>query len=220
MFWNTDLEKIKLFLTPSTIFHGKYRNYIYIYVRITMVSWTSPVSRLWFFKLEKNWEIPTEQFEHVDRSVNVLLNFARKVDKTVWYSKYTKILRINRVSLIEIKIYVPSNIILPITLKHTINIAYNNFNGRKEYHETVVYFFQNCFLYFVENCVISTPIILQCWNVADSYRGHEGDCPEQVLPSELRSLLVNSLLVSFSNFRAAPGPNSLREARVIEFCRY
>lgn len=49
-----------------------------------MVSWTSPVSRLWFFKLEKNWEIPTEQFEHVDRSVNVLLNFARKVDKTVW----------------------------------------------------------------------------------------------------------------------------------------
>lgn len=148
MFWNTDLEKIKLFLTPSTIFHGKYRNYIYIYVRITMVSWTSPVSRLWFFKLEKNWEIPTEQFEHVDRSVNVLLNFARKVDKTVWYSKYTKILRINRVSLIEIKIYVPSNIILPITLKHTINIAYNNFNGRKEYHETVVYFFSKLFSLF------------------------------------------------------------------------
>lgn len=32
-------------------------------------------------------------------------------------------------------------------------------------------FFQNRFLYFVENCVISTPIILQCRNVADSYRG-------------------------------------------------
>lgn len=64
------------------------------------------------------------------------------------YSKYTEMLRINWVSLIEIKIYLPSNIILPITLKHMINIAYNNFNGRKEYHETVVYFFSKLFSLF------------------------------------------------------------------------
>lgn len=34
-----------------------------------------------------------------------------------------------------------------------------------------LFFCQNRFLYFVENCVISTPIILQCRSVADLYWG-------------------------------------------------
>jgi len=37
------------------------------------------------------------------------------------------------------------------------------------------FFCQNCFLYFVENCVISTPIILQCRSVADLHLGGLGE---------------------------------------------
>lgn len=41
----------------------------------------------------------------------------------------------------------------------------------------LLFFCQNRFLYFVENCVISTPIILQCRSVADLYWRQGGeDC--------------------------------------------
>lgn len=47
--------------------------------------------------------------------------------------------------------------------------------------------------------------------------GHEGDCPEQV-PLEWFTLVIGqqSFLVFFF-FRASPGPNSLRETRLLCF---
>lgn len=47
--------------------------------------------------------------------------------------------------------------------------------------------------------------------------GHEGDCPEQV-PLEWFTLVIGQQsFFSFFFFRASPGPNSLREARLLCF---